>query len=66
MLQNYLVATLFRNISDDQLKKYSYHISRPSVQRVITNYTMKKYGESLTTQRLYFREKNAESEENKG
>ena len=54
MLQNYLVATLFRNISDDQLKKYSYHISRPSVQRVITNYTMKKYGEVINNAAFIF------------
>ncbi len=58
------------NTSDAKAAKFlnekGYTISKPSVQRAVTDGTMENYGyKSLTMQRVYFRGKNAESEENK-
>ena len=68
LLDDYFVH--HNNTSDKKaamlLKENGYAISRSSVQRAVTNGTMEAYGyKSLTMQRVYFRGKNAESEENK-
>lgn len=68
LLDDYFVH--HNNTSDEKaaklLKENGYAISRSSVQRAVTNGTMEAYGyKSLTMQRVYFRGKNAESEENK-
>ena len=59
-----------KNTSEEKvpkvLKDNGYANSRPSVQRTVTDGTIEKYGyKSLKKQRIYFRGKNAESEENK-
>ena len=68
LLDDYFIH--HNNTSDEKaamlLKENGYAISRSSVQRAVTNGTMEAYGyKSLTMQHVYFRGKNAESEENK-